>query len=82
MAPGAEGEGKPMSFRRDGKTANYWGKRLEKYPELLERAGLPDVVLQDDRSWSFFVCGYRPRSLHPAFFRAIPCLTPYDVDAP
>jgi hypothetical protein len=52
---GSIGEVKPMSFRWDGKTANYWQKRLEKYPELLERAGLPDVVLQDDRSWSLFL---------------------------
>jgi hypothetical protein len=44
-----------MSFRRDGKKANVWRKRLEKYPELLQKAGLPDVVLQDDRSFSFFL---------------------------
>lgn len=44
-----------MGFRRDGEKANYWRKRLENYPDLLERAGLPDIVLQDDRAWSFFL---------------------------
>jgi hypothetical protein len=44
-----------MSFRREGKKANSWRKRLETFPELLQRAGLPDVVLQDDRTWSFFL---------------------------
>ena len=44
-----------MSYRRDGKNANVRRKRLERYPELLQRAGLPDVVLKDDRSWSFFL---------------------------
>jgi hypothetical protein len=48
-------EVKPMSFRRESKKANYWRKRLEQFPELLERAGLPDAVLQDDRAWSFFL---------------------------
>ncbi len=44
-----------MSFRRDGKKANYWRTRLERYPDLLQRVGLPDVVLRDDRSWCFFL---------------------------
>lgn len=44
-----------MSFRRDGKKANVWRKRLETYPELLQRTGLPDVVLTDDRAFSFFL---------------------------
>jgi len=45
----------PMSFRREGKKANVWRKRLERYSELLQRAGLPDVVLTDDRAFSFFL---------------------------
>ena len=44
-----------MSFRRDGKKANVWRKRLAKYPELLQKAGLPDIVLHDDHSWLFFL---------------------------
>jgi hypothetical protein len=44
-----------MGFRRDGKKANYWRKRLEKYPELLERTGLPDFVTHDDSAWKFFL---------------------------
>jgi hypothetical protein len=44
-----------MSFRRDGKKANAWRKRLEQYPELLHRARLPDVVLQDEYSWWRFL---------------------------
>jgi hypothetical protein len=48
-------EVKPMSFRRDGKKANHWRKRLEAYPELLAKAGLPDAVLQNGRAWLFFL---------------------------
>lgn len=44
-----------MGFRRDSKKVNLWRKRLEKYPDLLQRASLPDVVLQNDRAWSFFL---------------------------
>lgn len=44
-----------MSFRREGKKVNIWRKRLGKYPELLQRAGLPDVVLTDDRAFAFFL---------------------------
>jgi hypothetical protein len=44
-----------MSFRRDGKRANAWRKRLEQYPELLQRACLPDVVLHDEYAWWRFL---------------------------
>ena len=44
-----------MGFRRDGKNANYWRKRLQGHPELLQKIGLPDMVLQDERSLRFFL---------------------------
>jgi hypothetical protein len=49
------GEMEPMSFRREGKKANSWRKRSEKHTDLLQRAGLPDVVLTDDRAFAFFL---------------------------
>ena len=47
--------GKFMGFRRDGKNANYWRKRLEQFPDLLQKVGLPDEVLKDERSLRFFL---------------------------
>lgn len=44
-----------MGFRREGKKANVWRKRMNKYPDLFQRAELPDVVLTDDRAFSFFL---------------------------
>jgi hypothetical protein len=44
-----------MSFRRDTKRANCWRSRFAQYPELLQRVGLPDFVLKDERSLRFFV---------------------------
>jgi len=44
-----------MSFRRDEKKANFWRYRLERFPELLQRIGLPEVILQDEKSLRFFL---------------------------
>jgi hypothetical protein len=44
-----------MSFRRDESRANDWKKRLQRNPELVQRAGLPDIVYKDRRSWCFFI---------------------------
>ena len=44
-----------MSFRRDSEKAKAWRKRLDNFPELLEKVGLPVVVLNDDHAWRFFL---------------------------
>ena len=44
-----------MSFRRDGNRANHWSKRLKQFPDLLQKTGLPDVVLASDRAWAVFL---------------------------
>lgn len=44
-----------MGYRRDGKKANYGRKRLEQFPDLLQKVGLPDDVFNNERSLRFFL---------------------------
>ena len=43
-------------FTLAGRTQeNEWRKELDRFPELLRQAGLPDAVLKDGHSWRFFL---------------------------
>lgn len=44
-----------MGFRRDGRQSREWKLRLDKYPELVQRARLPDFLFENERSWFYFL---------------------------
>lgn len=44
-----------MSFRNDGSQACEWKRWLARHRAALIRAGIPDLILRDERHWIVFL---------------------------